>query len=176
MDFNRLTNAAGTGGPSFSNGLSADQLNEAVSTEGVELNGQKDGGSVTTPYQGEYVETALAANVNTSGTTILNIQSISLGAGLWFIEGMTKVQQNTGGFYASANLGIDTASTTLPSDFRNGRVTQEYDSANEGPTTIRVTTTVNISSTTTYYLNGQWGDAGTSVTFTDGFIRVIRMG
>lgn len=137
----------------------------------VNVLGQTSGNAVAAGYVGQ-VLTAQSTNISVTTGTPVNAASLSLGPGVWDVEGcVTTIPAST---TTTQNLfaAINTISATLPG-FPNQSIIGSA-VANQNLATCSPIVRENFSATTTVYAVGSVNFA-TSTMSVDGYIRAVRV-
>jgi len=120
--------------------------------------GRTDGASVASGYIGQKIDGTLNT-VAYSGIT--NIGSISLTPGVWMIYGSGMFTWSTLTTFNYYKVGISTANNSFSGQIH--QIATSGTTLTDIPTIPAPPTYANVSSTTTYYLNGQLSATGTSL-------------
>lgn len=120
--------------------------------------GRTDGASVASGYIGQKIDGTLNT-VAYSGIT--NIGSISLTPGVWMIYGSGMFTWSTLTTFNYYKVGISTANNSFSGQIHE--IATSGTTLTDIPTIPAPPTYANVSSTTTYYLNGQLSATGTSL-------------
>ena len=168
LQVDTITNAAGSGAPNFTHGLNTstgqiitvDKINDSTTNAGVAIQGISGSGSASAGYVGEEV---LATTTGTTGgttTAISNILSITLTAGDWDISAYAAALGNGTIFTANVNGWVYLSTTTASSSgtvvgYTSLQAPQTLGANNVPSFALTLPRFIaQISSTTTYYLNG----------------------
>ena len=167
LKVNNIVDAAGTGSPTFSNGLSSSNIK-----------GRVDGVAVAAGYVGEKIASTVSANTTSTGTGTplsevdVTGASITLTAGVWKIFYSASVNGTaivTTNATTKARLRVTTSANVHVAG-SNTFSTTNQSSANANSTEVRshtCTIPVSIASTTTYKLRLQsyHPDGGTTTVY-----------
>lgn len=150
-----------------------DTINEYTSTNGVQIKGRTSGGAFGSDQIGYFLETAVGPTAAVTSNIPFNIGSVSIPAGRWKVEGV--------GFFAvgtvAGNTGfifdINTTSATLRT---NRYVLGLTASAAQNGALSTYSLDLNVSTSTTVYLIGQYNFSSLGTSTMSGYIKYTRVG
>lgn len=157
--YNNVCNASGNaianfGGAVYSSGNNFLNSKTTVNTTGGCIEGKNDGAPAV-GFVGQQIRSAVAVGsaVATTSTTITNITSVSLTAGVWDVSGIVMFTDMATATWQQG--GISVANNTLPA-VGDQTVNAAFLSTSAGDFGISIPSfRVTLTATTTYYLNGQ---------------------
>lgn len=152
---------------------SIDTTNFVRQTTGMQVKGNNTNTAPPAGFIGERISSGAVSFGAMTNTTVNNVTSISLTAGIWDITGSVDFSI-TSAVQSEMVVGISSASATLQGSFGDQKA--RSNATQGGCTPCVANFRVLLSSTTTYYLIGQANFSAGTVSSTGARLSAVRVG